>query len=447
MPMTESQVIEQFKRLKNLRDQESDPLNRIREYLKDDLFHRVRFLPEGVPREVRELAQIGRVNMLRFVVKSAYQQMFVDGYRAPREEQNARAWEIWQRNQMDARQIGIHKAALSYGKAYSTVLPGTTMPVIRGHSPRDMTAAYTDDDTWPEFALEWRWPNWRLYDNEAVYTLSGDERDADRVQLKSTAEHGAADLDGEPVTPVIRYRETDDLDDPRVGLVEPLIVLQDQINVTTFGLLVAQHYGAFRQRWAIGWLAETEEKKLKAAASRLWTFEDSPDEVKVGEFAQTDLKGYIDSREATLRHLATISQTPAHELLGQLVNLSADALAAAEKSQQRAIGEYRTAMGESHEQTLALAGQLMGQPPPPEAEVQWQDTESRSLAQVSDALGKLAAQLGIPVQELWEMVPGVSQTTVERWRAAAQERDAFSALMETLDRQSREENPVGAGVG
>src|SRR5690606_22476723 len=125
-----------------------------------------------------------------------------------------------------------------------------------------------------------------------------------------------------------------DLDDPAVGIVEPHIFLQDQINITTFGLLVAQHYGAFKQRYVIGWLADSEEQKLKAAAQKIWTFED--ENVKVGEFSQTDLNGYIASREATLRHLATVSQTPAHELTGQLVNMSAEALAAAEASKMRA---------------------------------------------------------------------------------------------------------------
>lgn len=443
--MTESQAVEQVKRLKELRDQERPKLDRIREYLRDDDEHRVRFLPEGVPREIRELARIARVNMLRFVVKAAYQQMFVEGYRAKRDDENVKAWDLWQRNRMDVRQIGIHKAALAYGKSYATVLPGQdgdeSVPVIRGHSPRDMTTAYGDDDVWPEFALEWRRPNWRLYDKDAVYTLSGSDRDADRMRLKSTALHGAG------VTPVIRYRETDDLDDPRIGLVEPHITLQDQINITTFGLLVVQHYGGFPQRWVVGWMAETEQEKLKATAGRLWTFEDSRQEIELGEFKQADLKGYIDSREATLRHLSTVSETPAHELLGQLVNLSAEALAAAENSQQRAAHEYRTVMGESHEQTLSLGGQLMGARPEPEAEARWRDTESRSLNQAADALGKLAAQLGVPPEMLWEMIPGVSQTQVERWKAAAQERDVFTTMLETLDRQSREEAPAGAGVG
>src|SRR5690606_34776775 len=152
------------------------------------------------------------------------------------------------------------------------------------------------------------------------------------------------------------------------------------------------------------WLAESEEQALKVGASKFMVFEDHPDDIKFHEFAETSLSGYIDSREATLRHLATVSQTPAHELLGQLVNLSAEALAAAEASHRRAVGENQTVLGESYEQALMLAGSYTGQEVDPAASVRWRDTESRSLAQVADALGKLSQQLGIPPQELWEKI-------------------------------------------
>lgn len=445
MPLSEQAAIAKVKQLMDLRVRKQDRLDLIREYITDDPDRRVRFLPAGVPKEVRELAHISRVNMLRFVVRAAYQNMYVEGYRAPRANENAPAWSIWQENQMDARQIGVHKAALTYGESFVTVLPGKSrdsqrkVPVMRGVSPRNLTSAWGDDDVWPELALERRLNGWRLYDSEAVYEFE-DQRDSpDGLRLLSVAPHDAG------VTPVIRYRETSDLDDPVVGLVKPLIALQDQINVTTFGLMVAQHFGAFKQRWVIGWLAETELEQIKVSASRLMSFEDT--EVKVGEFAQTDLSGYIDSREATLRHLSTVSQTPAHELLGQLVNLSAEALAAAEASSRRASTEYRTVIGESHEQALALAGQLIGQEPDPSAEARWRATESHALAALVDALSKAAQMLGVPQRAMWEPFAdaiGASQTEIERWESLRTEEDAVATVLEAIERQGR---PAGAGVG
>lgn len=425
MPLDEDSVIEWTKLLLQQRSADSYRLDRIHEYLTDE--QRLEWLPRRIPEEVRRIARASRVNMLKFVVRAAVQSMYVDGFRAPRQADDVEAWDIWQRNRMDARQIGIHRAGISYGVSYATVLPGDPVPVMRGASPRNMTVLYGSDDDWPRFALEKRRNGvWRLFDAEAAYSLEIDDNDpVETIRLVDVEEHGAG------VTPVIRFRETDDLDDEVIGVVEPLLPLQDQINITTFGLLVAQHYGAFRQRYILGWLAESEEQKFQASASRLWTFEDSPDDVKIGEFGQTDLKGYLDSREASLRHLSTVSQTPAHELLGQLVNLSAEALAAAEASHRRAITEYQTVMGESHEQALGLGGELMGSEPDPLAYVRWKDTEARSMVQMADALGKLVQMLGVPPQELWERIPGVSQQEIDRWKAAAEvasERDPLAQL-------------------
>ncbi len=436
MPLSSQQAVEQTKVLLKARAEEkSDRLDRIHQYLTNT--QRLTWLPASVPEEVQRIGRLSRVNMLRFVVGAAVQAMYVSGYRARLASDNESAWDIWQRNRMDARQIGVHRAGISYGASYVTVLPGDPVPVLRGASPRHLTALYGEDDEWPEYALEQRNPLtsgiYRLFDREAVYTMRAKDGSTDDVEWLRTQRHSAG------VCPVIRFRNTDDLDDPVSGVVEPLIPLQDQINLTTFGLLVAQHYGAFRQRYIIGWLAESEESKLKASASKLWTFEDAPTEVQVGEFSQTDLKGYIESREASLRHLATISQTPAHELLGQLVNLSAEALAAAEASHRRAVTEIQTVMGESWEQVLGLGAQYTGEEVDPGAYVRWRDTESRSLAQIADALGKLVTMLGIPPQELWDRVAdamGASQDEVARWKEAAQEGDAMANLASILDRQA-----------
>jgi hypothetical protein len=429
------------KEILKVREGEMPRLERIHRYLRDDPNRRLEGLPPGAPSEIHRLARVSRVNMLKFVVNSRVQAMYVDGFRAPRAAEDVAPFKAWQSNKMDARQIGIHRGALGAGAAYSVVLPGDTGPVIRGVSARRMTAVYGDDDEWPEFALEKRRNGgWRLLDDEAVYNLS---RSGEQMEFVDHKLHDAR-VGGEKVTPVIRYRETDDLDDEVTGLVEPLIPLQDQINITTFGLQVAQHYGAFRQRFIIGWMAETEYSRLKASASKLLTFEDSPDDIKVGEFDQTDLKGYLESREATLQHLATVSQTPAHELLGQLANLSAEALVAAEAGYRRAVAENQTVIGEAHEQTLQLAGAYMGVDVDDAAQVRWRDTEARSLAATVDALGKLTQMLGVPPSELWELIPGVSQQQVERWKKAVEEAAPLRGFEELLERQAAGAGRVGA---
>lgn len=406
-------------------------------------------VPSSAPREVGVMARIARVNVCSIVVDTLAQSLYVDGFRGTREEADAEVWTIWQANKMDARQTGIHRAAAAYGASYAVVLPGDPLPVIRGASPRNLLAVYGEDPDWPMWALERLngGPGdtlWRLYDEEAIYYLSGDA--IGQLTFVETREHGLG------VVPVVRYLDEDDLDAeddvvpesrtssgrdvPMRGQVAPLMALQDQVDLTTFGLLVAQWYSAFRQRYAIGWVAEDEKEKAKAAASQLWTFDEDPKEMQVGEFGQTDLTGYIKSRESALQYAATLSQTPVHELTGALVNLSAEALVAAEKGRDRKVDERKSLNGESHEQTLQLAGDIGGIAVPDDAQVVWRDTSARAFSATVDALGKLVQMLGVPPEELWERIPGVTHQDIARWKATAGSGNAFDQLTSMLDRQA-----------
>jgi hypothetical protein len=435
MALTREEAIQQTNDLIAVREAEHEKLTVIHDYLRGKQKHAA--VPKGNPRDVVNLAKFSRVNIMEIVVSAVAQTLYVDGYRSPKESDESPAWEVWQKNKMDAGQIGVHRAALAYGASYVTVLPGTPLPVIRGYSPRDMTTLYSDEEPdWPQRALRYdsKGKLWRLYDDESIWTFSGDKT---ALQFVKEEKHGAG------YVPIVRFLNQIELDCDNPGEVEPLIELQDQIDHTTFSLLVAQHYAAFRQRYIIGWVAEDEKALLTAAASRIMTFEDTPEDIKVGEFEQTQLDGYLESREASLRHAATISQTPVHELIGQMVNLSAEALVAAEAGQRRKVNERQASFGESWEQVLELAATLGNYEVDEAAEVRWRDTESRALSTVVDALGKMATMLGIPSQELWERVPGVTQQDVERWKETAKQNDAFAQLGAMLGRQAAPAGPGG----
>lgn len=422
-------AIAQVRRMVDIRLGELEQLDKIHSYVRGE--QKIPGISSAVPPEVISLLKVSRVNVLDLILSSVAQSLYIDGFRQDGQAEDAPPWSSWQANKMDARQIAVHRSALAYGASYVSVLPGDVAPVIRGHSPRLMTTLYGEDD-WPMWALQTvpmpTGYQYRLYDQRAVYVI--DAPDASSMQFLK------ADLHGADVVPIIRFVNKMDLDDELVGEIVPLMPIQDQIDITTFELMVAQHFGAYRQRWIIGWTAPDEDARLKASASRLWTFEDSPEDVKVGEFNQTDLKGYLESRESSLRHAATISQTPAHELIGQMVNLSAEALVAAEASQRRKITERQMSFGESWEQVLALAGNLGGFEVQEGAQVRWRDTESRALSATVDALGKMSQMLGVPPQELWEKLPGVTQQDVERWKATAASNDALGNLTRVLEQQA-----------
>jgi len=433
--------------LLKIRSAEAERLDLIREYMRGKVC-RI-YVPRSATQEYKDLVQQSRINVMPLVVTAVAQNLFADGYRPARASDNAPAWEIWQANRMDARQAGLYRAALTYGVSYATVLPGSPVPVIRPYSPREMTAVYDDpiNDEWPVYALAVRdgydgarkVRRMRLLDATHVYELAAGDGDAAPTFTRSFAH----DLG---VCPVPRWlNEYGDIDDGSQGEVEPLMPLQDQVQQTTFGLLMAQQYAAFRQRWVTGMAIPEDEsgrpiEAWNAAVNRVWQAE-SPD-ARFGDFAETSLDGYLASRKASLSIISAIAQIPPHALLVSdgISNLSAEALAAIESGLQRKVGERKTSFGESDEQMLRLASRAAGDPAGWEdtsAQIVWRDTESRSLAQVADALGKMAQMLGIPPRALWERIPGVTDQDIQRWQRIAEEDEGIDALSRMVEETTR----------
>jgi len=411
------------------RGAEKDRLNKIHDYWNGTQAHP--FAPRGAPEDVKRLALMSRVNILDIVIAAVSQTLYVDGYRQENQGDEAPAWAVWQANKLDAEQSGVHDAALAYGASYVTVLPGNPTPVIKGHSPRFMTALLEDDPDWQIWGLEAtpysnEW-TFRLFDAVNVYTLSSDSLGGN-LQVIGTQRHNIG------VTPIVRFRNKIDLDGDNRGEIEPLMQIQDQVDHTTFGLKVAEHFGAFRQRYIIGWLAESEEQALKVSAQRILTFDDAPGDIQVGEFGQTSLDGYLDSRESAIRYASVIAQVPPHYLLGQMVNLSAEALVASEASLMRKSRQRQHSFGESWEQVLALAGRVGGYETSDTAQVRWADTESRAFSATVDALTKLHS-LGVPIELILERIPGFTQQDVERATALIQSGSPLDNLAELFRQQ------------
>lgn len=424
---------------------EREWLDRIYEYTKGLRGRPV--VPEGASSEVHDLSRLSVKNVLALVRDSFSQNLSVVGYRNSSSEEDDPAWDMWQRNRMDARQAEVHRPALTYGAAYVTVTPGEDGPVFRPRSPRQILAVYDDPalDAWPQYALE-TWvaqknakPHRRgvLYDDVFMYELdlgqiptgdNGIERDRisrpiSVVRVTDAMRHGAT-YHGRPVCPVVRFVNGRDADDMIVGEIAPLILLQQAINNVNFDRLIVSRFGANPQRVITGWTGSAQDV-LRASAMRVWTFED-PD-VKATAFPAASVEPYNSILEEMLQHVAMVAQISPSQVTGKMVNVSAEALAAAEANQQRKLAAKREGFGESWEQVLKLGAEMIGDATghgeDDSAEVIWRDTEARSFGAVVDGVTKLAAA-GIPIQHLLTMVPGMTQQQIQGIKDAMKEQES-----------------------
>lgn len=403
--------------------------------------------------EYRELVKRAQAPWGGLIVTAVAQALYVDGYRSPSETDDAAPWSWWQANGWDRRQTSTFRAALAYGLAYATVLPGEdpmtgeAMPVMRGRSPRRMMAFYADpaDDDWPQYALQADpatvagKPGWdlQLYDDTVIWRFQM-KADSDVPTFVEWRDHSIG------ICPVVRYANQLDLEGRSAGEVEPFIPLLARIDQTVFDRLVVQRFASWKVRTIAGmakpesvpqeeWDSSTDEKKLKLQVDGILVAED-PD-TKFGVLDETPLSGFVEAATADLRQLASVSQTPVHEMLGEMANLSAEALAAARASLSAKVEERQNSFGESVEQQLRLAAYVMGDTAAAadrSAQVRWRDTNIRSLAQAADALGKLAQMLGVPVEVLWEKIPGWTQQDVDRAKTMAEQGGSLEALMRQL---------------
>lgn len=371
-------------------------------------------LPEHANKEHRSLREVSETPWLSLVVTTLAQQLVAELVRSSEVEDTAAIWKPWQRNRMNSRQRGIHRAALGYGYSYATVLPGDSGAVIRGKSPRELYAVYADPvvDEYPMYYLEQSGGFTYVVDEEARYTLRSKDGKAEYVDHQ---------IHGVGVAPAVRYSNQIDLEGRTPGEVEPFIGTAKRINKTDYDRMLVQHFNSWKIRTATnmekpGDEAEGRRLKLLLRQSDILTGEG---DVQFGTLDETPLDGFISAHDSDVEALAAVTQTPTHALTGNMINLGADAIVEARAMLDLKSGERKIGFGDSHCQTLRLSAHVENRPRDAQdftLMMQWADLGSRSMAQAADALGKMATMLGVPVEMLWDRIPGVNSEDVRVWK-------------------------------
>jgi hypothetical protein len=311
-----------------------------------------------------------------------------------------------------------------------------------------------DDDEFPLFTLDCERytvegeTGWTVtfIDEEAIHHLSckGDGTDVRDWTYIDFDEHFTG------VTPVVRYANMLDLDGRTMGEIEPVIPLLRRIDQDTYDRLIVQRYGAWKIRYITGLVkpkemtdAEYREGLLKLKVGDFLTATDK--DTKFGTLEETQLAGFISaSRQgsagprrgppdaAARRHRAGAADA-AREPCGD--QRKPDGSLAGAPDQLRRVPRAAVPPVRGAEGNAAEANAWNMQ-------VRWRDTETRSLSQTADALGKVATQLKVPVEMLWERIEGWTDSDTERAKNLIQD-----GTIDQLLAQFEANGLLGGGTG
>lgn len=395
--------------------------------------HPVASLTEKARQGFMRLLRQSRSNYMGLVVDATAERIQVDGFRLGDEETGDKeAWRIWQANGLDARFDMVILEALVGGVAYMCVAPNpqdSKTPLITiEHGSQAIVEYVPGSDRERAAGLKCWLDDWHQLLMATVYLPDGLYKYQAKLPPKGTntaPRWEQRQVKGEAwpapnplkVVSLFEFANHPRMLDGGVSELEDITDIQDRINKTLIDRLMAQEFAAFRQRWVTGYDVPVDDQgqaiePFKAAVDRLWVAEDS--EVKFGEFSATDITPYLKGIESDVQAIAARSRTPSQYLLAGMVNISGDALKAAESGLVSKIKQRLRPMGESLEDVMRLALTSAGGTPDPSMETIWHNPEYRTEGELVDALVKMAT-IGVPHEALWERW-GASQTEITRWQ-------------------------------
>lgn len=450
------------------------------------------YVPVDASDQILDMQERSITNWMPLLVSLPVQVSYVDGYRrgeyglGAAQTNKATAAELksgkdpkrfspeyacWQRNRMDARQATIYKSALMYGHSFAHVNNVTVKdPKVEILSTRNTIAFFDDpvNDIRPKLVLTVKY----YARDEKTPGLAVLWDDTHRHELFIDQEHKFR-AKGKPVPhglvgcPVVRYTCGVPDDEGRsLGVInDTMVALQNRVNQAAFSTNITADFGAFKVRTAAGLqvlyktgpdgepILDSEgnpiPEPIAVSQSKLLVSE-APD-TKFGQLDETPLDGYLKNEDQATKNLAAIAQFPLHALIGNVSNLSAEALNALEAQFMRHMNALHTSWGESHEELFRLLAEALGDAAGANAyggEVRWRDMESKAFGATLDGLGKAADMLQAPKRGLWAKIPGMTSGDLADWEALhEQEKTDAMFNQQTPQAGAARERPVAARAG
>lgn len=410
-------------------------VDRLYRYYRGD--HPLPWAPAEVSDAYRSFLTMARANWCRLVVKAPSERLRPVGVRFSDGDAtgDTDVWQrLWQGNRLDAESRMVHDAALIARRGYVLVWPSDgEVPSITPEHPSQVVVEFAPGNrrqrlaglkTFDDPVTGMRYVTLWLPDGVYQWCASTSSALATHTAWagwydpEQNIEPEAANPLG--VVPLIEFVADPALvGEPMSELDGGVTDIQDRINKTLLDRLVTANFSSFPQKWATGLEIpldpETQEpvEPFRNAVDRIFYNEDPAG--AFGTFEASDLAPYIASVESDIQHLAAITRTPPHYLLGQSGAFpSGESLKATETGLVAKVLERRDSFTESWEDVLRLALAAAGDDRSGDMamSVLWRDPESRTQAEVMDAATKMQA-VGVPYREILAFI-GYTPTDIAR---------------------------------
>lgn len=411
-------------------------------------------------------------NWTQVVADSPVERLTPVGVQADGDERADRdLWRVWQTNGLDADcQLGFLGAGIAR-RCFVLVWgdpDDEETPEVTFEDARECVVAYEPGSRRKRRAGLKRWQDGN--DEYATLYLPTETWKFKRPLLRQTRSMSMAGVDevleweprdtgeGEPnpqpnpmgLVPLVEFPNRPMLADDPLSDVSGTVAMQDAINLLWAHLFTASDYASLSQRVILG--AEMPvtpildgkgqvvgEKPVDLARftkdRALWI---EGENARIAEWSSADLATFTNVIEVAVGHIAAQTRTPQHYLVGKMANLSGDALIAAETGLVKRTEEKQLWYGQALREVFRLIALAQGDDAKARAltsgRVLWADAESRSHAQLSDALMKLS-QMGFPFEWIaarYGLTPTeITDVMVMREREAAM--DPVGALADRIE--------------
>jgi hypothetical protein len=430
-------------------------------------------LPSGPSQHAeayRRFQRLARTNLCYLCDESRVHRTQVIGFRDVDGKDRADdstdpVWRMWQQAKLDARQFGIWRKAYSRSAAYVIVgvdPDNRTKPRVTIEGPENVIVETDPADNSRRLAALRMWHDGIRRRWMATLYLPGvrhhwqsraEVKDASMVpgRLKFDPDSWEVRADpgrSLPDVPVVSFLNGDDGDAPVAAHARGIDV-QNRLNLTLLNRLTAERYASFRQRWISNYRVETDEvtglpiAPFKPGVDQIWVMdppENGEPESRFGDFAQTDTSQMLRGVESDMRAFAAVTLTPVYYLPGDLINVSADSIAALDAGHVADVKQSMAAWSEGLEEVLQLMANVAGLDRDlSQSEIVWARPENFQPAVVADYASKLRAA-GVPMPMVAEDI-GWTPQRVSQLRSEMAS-DAFLAAVQSPSGTPRPGQPA-----